>query len=218
MSLHPTANSILHDAYDPPSLDLDRRVSVTRDRLISENAFDLSADGNRLLTVETNDEGEHRSWTLQHTQSGSRVGYRDLPSEIASTQIQFVHFVGSEGDMLVSSPQQFFSHQRKNRRDHCTAIRPQRFSRRASRAHRRCDFWCGPRAVVCTEEIRVFARFLITILGSMSTFRQPRSAPMENALRPRRTRNYASTSWMSTTVLSTLSPPRRTVRLSGQRL
>ena len=98
--LDPVASRILHDAYDPPETAVEV-VKVLPAGLVAAEAFDVSSDGERLITVEEEGLG------LYKMADGSRIGLMKWPEEVGDDKIINVRFALS-GDILIASEKKFY--------------------------------------------------------------------------------------------------------------
>ena len=100
--LHPSASELLHHAYDPPETELDVKRTLPRDLITGRHAFDVSFDGERMVTVEGKGLGLYR------VADGSLIGHLKLPAGAAKYAINAVRFCGQSQDLMIASTDKIF--------------------------------------------------------------------------------------------------------------
>lgn len=98
--LDPEMVTFLNEAYQPTSIEMDVVLQLETSRLAGPQAFDVSADGTRLVVIE----GDQLA--LYRTEDGSLVGHLRLPGQVTAggAAAEAVRFCGKTKDFLVASP------------------------------------------------------------------------------------------------------------------
>lgn len=97
--LDPEMVEFLDQAYKPVSLEMEVVLRLASSQFVGPQAFDISADGTRLVVI------EGKQLVLYRADDGSRIGRMPLPAEIVSAEAaaDAIRFCGTSKDMLVGS-------------------------------------------------------------------------------------------------------------------
>lgn len=101
LELGESAEAFMQEAFRPlPEKPLERVATIDRSEMAGPQAFDLSADGERLVLV------KDEELILYNVENGERIGKMALPGDWSSGAAQAVRFCGRNKDFLVASPAQ----------------------------------------------------------------------------------------------------------------
>ena len=106
--LEQEVKDILRDAYEPHQTKLDVKYSVSAEKISGPLAFDISHDGKRMVTIESDQLG------LYDMEVGKLIGHLKLPAQIDPQNAKAVRFCGATKDLLLGTSKKLYRISGKN--------------------------------------------------------------------------------------------------------
>tara|TARA_R110002049_G_scaffold4601_5_gene32406 strand:+ start:578152 stop:580398 length:2247 start_codon:yes stop_codon:yes gene_type:complete len=102
--IDPDVDAFLTRGFVPSEPKFDVKLRLKPSQLLGKQAFDLSADGTRLVVI------DREGLALYNAEDGSLLGHRSLPAESsdAETKIEAVRFCGETNDFLIASESKIY--------------------------------------------------------------------------------------------------------------